>query len=286
MVKFRVTRFLVPLTTIAVVLPIAFAHAQVVFEASGANGGAISPTVDAYRSALGTLNLNIAGSFGTGRREINWDGVPDALAAPNELPTNFFNVNSPRGVVFSTPGTGFSVSANAVNPTLAPNQFGNIDASYSLLFEPFSAQRLFTAVGSNIVDVNFFVAGSSDAALTRGFGAVFSDIDLANTTSLTFFGLNNQSLGTFFAPASTGNETFSFLGVDFGASIVSRVRINSGNQILAPGNTAGDLVVMDDLIYGEPLRAVPGPVVGAGLPGLVMAFGGFLAWRRRNRATA
>src|SRR5215213_4029007 len=130
MVKFRVTRFLVPLTTIAVVLPIAFAHAQVVFEASGANGGAISPTVDAYRSALGTLNLNIAGSFGTGRREINWDGVPDALAAPNELPTNFFNVNSPRGVVFSTPGTGFSVSANAVNPTLAPNQFGNIDASY------------------------------------------------------------------------------------------------------------------------------------------------------------
>lgn len=28
--------------------------------------------------------------------------------------------------------------------------------------------------------------------------------------------------------------------------------------------------------------AVPGPVVGAGIPGLVMAFGGFLAWRRRK----
>jgi hypothetical protein len=31
---------------------------------------------------------------------------------------------------------------------------------------------------------------------------------------------------------------------------------------------------------------VPGPIVGAGLPGLVMAFGGFVAWRRRQRALA
>ena len=38
---------------------------------------------------------------------------------------------------------------------------------------------------------------------------------LANTTSLMFFGINNELLGTFFVPAIAGNETFSFLGVDF-----------------------------------------------------------------------
>ena len=108
-------------------------------------------------------------------------------------------------------------------------------------------------------------------------------MDLANTTSLTFFGNNNQSLGTFFVPAILGNETFSFLGVDFGSPQVSRVRITSGNAILGLGQLDPDVVAMDDFIFGEPSNTpLPAalPLFATGLGAL-----GLLGWRRKRRST-
>src|SRR5213080_716752 len=133
--------------------PVAASADPEVFEASGATPADIQTAVDAFRNFLGDNN-GVGGTFPTGRREINWDGVPDAFSAPNLLPANFFNVNSPRGVIFSTPGTGFQVSSTVASGT--PVEFGNIDPSYTATFATFSAQRLFTAIGSNVLDVTFF----------------------------------------------------------------------------------------------------------------------------------
>ena len=256
------------------------AAAPITFSASGSSPAGIQTTVDAYRTDLGTLNPNVVGSFGSGRREINWDGVPDAFSAPNPLPANFFNVNSPRGVVFTTAGTGFQVSATAASGT--PVEFGNINATYPGLFQTFSPQRLFTALGNNVLDVNFFVPGTTTPALTRGFGSVFTDVDLANVTSLQFFDASNTSLGTFFVPAGTvANESLSFLGVDFGSNIVSRVRITSGNAALGPNETGAlDLVVMDDFLFGEPVAAVPEASTLMLLSGGLLGLG--VMWRWRN----
>jgi hypothetical protein len=250
---------------------------------AGASAAEIQGAVDLFRSDLGNLNPNLAQSFADGRREINWDGVPDGFSAPSDLPADFFNASTPgraRGVVFSTPGSALQVSANTVNPTGTPSEFGNIDPNYPEYFAPFSPTRLFTAIGSNIVDVSFFLPGTLTPAFTSGFGVVFSDVDLEDTTSLQFFGVNGTSLGTFFAPGIPGNETFSFLGVDFDALLVSRVRITSGNQMLAAGNLNGDLVAMDDFIYGEPgTRTVPEP----SSTGLVAIAALAFAFLRRQR---
>ena len=253
------TSFWITLTALSLGTATPGFGAAVVFSVSGLAPGDIQSTVDAYRTSLGTLNPNVVGSFGSGRREINWDGVPDALSAPNNLPANFFNVNSPRGVVFSTPGTGFQVSATAASGT--PVEFGNINPNYPNFFRTFSPQRLFTALGSTITDVNFFNPGTGSPAFTNGFGAVFTDVDLPNVSSLQFFDVNNNLLGQFFVQQIAGaNETLSFLGVQFNAGErVGRVRITSGNQVLAAGNTTEDLVVMDDFIYGEPRVLVPEP---------------------------
>jgi hypothetical protein len=228
----------------------------VVFSASGANAAAVQASVDAFRAQLGGGSVAGAnGSFGGVRREINWDGVPDNLSAPNNMPANFFNSNSPRGAVFSTPGTGFQVSGNA---GVAPVRFDNINPTYSSIFQTFSPQRLFTAVGSNILDVNFFVAGTNTPASVSGFGSIFTDVDL-NLTTIEFFNTSGNSLGVFNAP--TANNGLSFLGVFFNAGErIGRVRITNGNVALGPNDVPpnADVVAMDDFIYSEP-AAVPEP---------------------------
>src|SRR5215212_9358124 len=175
---------LLAISSLAVLLPPGLGSAQQTFSAAGSAIADIQAQVDAFRLSLGTLNPNVAGSFGVGRREINWDGVPDSFSAPNNLPANFFNVNSPRGVVFSTPGTGFLVSANAGGAT--PPLFG-----FPNDFQVFSPQKLFTAVNSNITDVTFFVPGTTTVATTSAFGLIFVDAEVAGQTHLDFFNVNN-----------------------------------------------------------------------------------------------
>lgn len=166
--------------TALLLAPAAWAN-FVTFESAGADAAAITPTRDGFRLAVGGGTVAGAnGSFGGLRREINWDGVPDALSDPNPLPGNFFNVNSARGAVFSTPGTGFLVSANAGLAT--PTLFG-----FSSDFQAFSAQKLFTAVNSNITDVRFFVPGTLLATTTSAFAAIFVDVEVAALTRIEFF---------------------------------------------------------------------------------------------------
>lgn len=266
---------------LSVVLAAPSQAAFVVFEAAGANGAAILATRDDFRTAVGGGAVAGAnGSFGGLRREINWDGVPATFADPNLMPANFFNSNSPRGAEFSTPGTGFLVSANAGLAT--PPLFG-----FPNDFQTFSPQRLFTAVNSNTMDVTFFLPGTSTAATTSAFGAIFVDVETANQTRIQFFNQDNVEIFSRFA-LNSGNQGLSFLGaVANGGERISRVRITSGlNTVVANGqlgNPNDDVVVMDDFLYAEPIvQAVPEP------SGFVLALlglvSGVVCFRRRKTA--
>lgn len=229
----------------------------VTFESAGSTSAAITPTRDAFRTAVGGgTSAGANGSFGGLRREINWDGVPDIRSDPNPLPANFFSVNSPRGVEFSTPGTGFLVSANAGLAT--PALFG-----FSNDFQTFSAQRLFTAVNSNITDVLFFLPGTTTAATTSAFAAIFVDVEVAAQTKIEFFDESNLMVFSRDVLVA-GNQGLSFVGAITNAGErISRVRLTSGGNTIVSngvsGNPNDDIVVMDDFIYAEPLQRVPEP---------------------------
>jgi hypothetical protein len=271
---------LLGLMTSAAVPPVAHAQgsrstdfaAPLVFQAAGPTADSIQGTVDAYRAALGdpdnrnnANNLDQSGQP-VGRREINWDGG-GANTNTDTPVTPFNNFLDARGAQFTTPGTGLaqappSGGAQGGLATLFKNP------TYGTIFSTFSAPRLFTPVGSNITEAQFFAPGSNGKvpAVVSGFGAVFTDVDQPDgsgpsqkqgnrkaSTLIEYFGADGDLLFSGFVPAAPGDAGLSFFGIIFDDARIARVRITSGN--VAPGPDDGgkhDVVMMDDFLYGEP----------------------------------
>lgn len=229
-----------------------------VFQAAGPDTNSILSAVVQFRLALGGDNNGIApGPILTGRREINWDGGGNATTVS---PTPLDNFLVARGARFTTPGTGF-VQAPA---TGLADVFAN--PSYATIFKAFSPVRLFSPIDSKVTDTLFFVPGPGEVpATTRGFGVVFTDIDLPDgsgpsakqgnrhaSTLIEYFGTDGEVLFSSFAPASPGDGNLSFFGIVFDDARIARVRITTGATPGPDDSRKLDVVMMDDFIYGEP----------------------------------
>lgn len=212
-----------------------------------------SATVEAklveFRTALGgSLNAPNSAPAASGRREINWDGVPAALTNLDTFPATFFNVNSKRGAVFITPGTGLRIDST---------DFVSINAGLAAQLKAFSPKKLFVAVGSTHLEVDFKLVGLTTNGLVNGFGVIFSDVDRAGSTRVEFFDAADVRIASVEAPAHIGAKQFSFIGAVFESAIVAKVQITSGqapltNAIDVSDGGTTDLVAMDDFVYGEP----------------------------------
>jgi hypothetical protein len=110
--------------------------------------------------------------------------------------------------------------------------------------------------------VSFFDGGGNPA----------DDSDSSGTWSINaalVSGFTNFVLGI-----KTGNHD-----PDVAAFLLGANALLGGTWIIDPVQGGG---FSHGILYG--VRAVPGPVAGAGVPGLVLAVGGALAWWRRRKA--
>ncbi|HEY8256358.1 MAG TPA: hypothetical protein VIG08_01760 [Gemmatimonadales bacterium] len=216
--------------------------------------GAIATKVDEYRALLGDpKNGGTTGPQTVGRREIGWDGVPANFNnGDNLFPGDFFNTNVKLGAILTTAGSGFRNDSSL---------FTGVNPSYGAEFNFFSANKIFSPVGSNIMDVTFRVPGTATPGLSSGFGAVFVDVDLAAATHLDYYAADGRLLGSYEVPTRSDATGLSFVGVKYDSVAVARVRITLGQgpigagiNDMSAGGTA-DLVVLDDFLYGEPQPA-------------------------------
>jgi hypothetical protein len=244
----------------------------IVFQAAGPTVASIQSMVDAFRAALGgSNNGNVTGPLTAGRREINWDG--GGSTDTSLVPTPFDGFLITRGGRFTTRGTGFVQAPVAGLATTFNNP------TYATIFQAFSPVRLFSPINSNVTNARFFVPGGGELPATiSAFGAVFSDVDQleedgkgdgydhrqgghdgdgknkdAAATTLAFYDVYGKLLYSADVPASKGDASLSFVGVQFEDARIAYVRIKTGNVIPGPYDTAKrDVVMMDDFIYGEP----------------------------------
>ena len=105
------------------------------------------------------------------------------------------------------------------------------------------------------MEIRFFVPGTNTPAAAAGFGAVFVDVDLAQSSFLEYYNGQNELIAKqFVLPTGVRSKGLSFAGI-LANQPIARVLLNVGEKpIDTPFSTPPpDGVCLDDLIYGEPI---------------------------------
>jgi hypothetical protein len=218
---------------------------------------------------------------------MKWAGIATSIALAVSVPTG-----AQATIIFDpTPaGTGNNVVFNQQPANQSGNTVrGNINDANNTLVQFSSTQVLLTpAQGQSRIESDPDNVLNNLITTIPGFAtsqAVFNLDATANGSASITAADQFGNLFNFSLPLSgNGQNFFTLTGTAgeliLGVLITSKVGLGDVSQVRFGETTAVPPGTP------TPFSAVPGPIAGAGLPGLVVACGGLLAWARRRRNVA